>query len=53
VTCKLGLAVELDFFQLHVHSVIPYFHWLHTDVYFENFITKSAVSDIRLFIAQQ
>jgi len=53
VTCKLELAVELDFFQLHVHSVIPYFHWLHTDVYFENFITKSAVSDIRLFIAQQ
>jgi len=23
VTCALGLAVVLDFFQLHVHSVIP------------------------------
>jgi len=23
MTCALGLAVVLDFFQLHVHSVIP------------------------------
>jgi len=23
VTCALGLAVVLDLFQLHVHSVIP------------------------------
>jgi len=23
VTCALGLAVVLDFFQLHVHSAIP------------------------------
>jgi len=26
VTYKLGLVVGLDFFQLRVHSVIPYLH---------------------------
>jgi len=28
VTCALGLAVVLNLFQLHVHSVIPCLCWL-------------------------
>jgi len=40
VTCKLGLAVGLSFFQLHVNSVIPCLRSLPTDVYFENCIAK-------------
>jgi len=31
VTCALGLAVVLDLFQLHVHSVIPYLCSLPTE----------------------
>jgi len=37
VTGKLGLAVELGFFQLLVHGVILYCRSLPTDVYFENY----------------
>jgi len=40
LTCKLGLAVAMGFFQLRVHSVIPYIRPLATDVYFENCTTK-------------
>jgi len=31
VTCALGLAVVLDLFQLHMHSVIPCLCWLPTE----------------------
>jgi len=40
MTCKLGLAVGLSFFQLRVHSVITCLRSLPTDIYFETSITK-------------
>jgi len=40
MTCKLGLAVGLGFFQLRVHTFILHICPLATDVYFENWITK-------------
>jgi len=41
LTFTLGLAVGLGFFQLRVHSAIPYLHPLATDVKFENSIHQS------------
>jgi len=40
MTCKSGLDVGVGFFQLHLHSFIPYMCPLAADVYFENCITR-------------